>query len=100
MGGPSAPIRSTARWLEMPISRRELLKGAGVAAASLPLLPGAALADDEEMEGDPHGSAESESQRVRRWVMVIDLRACDGCVGLGVPPQCTQGCNWARFVPE
>ena len=38
-------------------------------------------------------------ERVRRWVMVIDLRACDGCAGLGVPPQCTQNCNWARFVP-
>jgi len=32
--------------------------------------------------------------------MVIDLRACDGCSGLGVPPQCTQYCNWSRFVPE
>ena len=32
--------------------------------------------------------------------MVIDQRACDGCAGLGVPPACTQACNWSRFVPE
>ncbi len=32
--------------------------------------------------------------------MVIDLRRCDGCSGLGLPPQCSQYCNWARFVPE
>ena len=84
----------------MRISRRDLLKGAGAAAATLTLLPDPALAHDEEMDDEGHEGAESESQRVRRWVMVIDLRACDGCAGLGVPPQCTQGCNWARFVPE
>lgn len=53
------------------------------------------------MEGEEeHRESGSESERIRRWMMVIDLRACDGCAGLGVPPQCTQGCTWARFVPE
>jgi len=86
----------------MGITRRDLLKGAGVAAATaFPLVPKVALAHGDEMEeGEEHGGASSESERVRRWAMVIDLRACDGCSGLGVPPQCTQGCNWARFVPE
>jgi molybdopterin-containing oxidoreductase family iron-sulfur binding subunit len=32
--------------------------------------------------------------------MVIDLKRCDGCSGLGLPPQCTQYYNWARFAPE
>ena len=86
----------------MGITRRDLLKGAGVAAATaLPLVPKVALAHGDEMEeGEEHGGPPVESERVRRWAMVIDLRACDGCSGLGVPPQCTQGCNWARFVPE
>lgn len=87
----------------MPISRRDLLKGAGAVGATFALLPDPALAhgdEGEEMGGEEHGGAETESERVRRWAMVIDLRACDGCAGLGVPPQCTQGCNWARFVPE
>lgn len=83
----------------MDVSRRDVLKGIGAAAAGaagVGFLPDVALA---------HGSAEAiaappESSRVRQWVMVIDQRACDGCTGLGVPPQCTQACNWSRFVPE
>src|SRR3972149_27786 len=98
----------------MKISRRDLLRGAGAAAAGasvLPLLADAALAHGDEMEEAARGGAgraeggheeqaEPGSMRLRRWIMVIDLRACDGCAGLGVPPQCTQACNWARFVPE
>ena len=86
-------------WDEMKLTRRDLLKGAGVAAAgTLPLIPRAALAHGGmgEEEVAPH----EDDARLRRWVMVIDLRACDGCAGLGVPPQCTQNCNWSRFVPE
>ncbi|MDO8671818.1 MAG: 4Fe-4S dicluster domain-containing protein, partial [Dehalococcoidia bacterium] len=30
----------------------------------------------------------------------VDLRRCDGCVGLEKPPQCTQACNLAHYVPE
>ena len=44
--------------------------------------------------------AKSPEPRLRQWVMVIDLRRCDGCAGLALPPQCTQFCNWSRFVPE
>lgn len=81
-----------------PITRRTLLKAAGTVAAALPLAPDVALAHGEEEEGE---QAEPEaSVRIRRWAMIIDLRACDGCATLGVPPQCTQACNWSRFVPE
>ncbi len=86
----------------MGITRRELLKGASVAAAAaLPLLPATVLAHEDEEEGgeEQHGGAEA-TDRLRRWVMVVDLRKCDGCTSLGVPPQCTQACNWSRFVPE
>lgn len=32
--------------------------------------------------------------------MVIDLKRCDGCTGLGVPPQCTQACIAGHFGPK
>lgn len=32
--------------------------------------------------------------------MVIDLKKCDGCVGLEIPPQCTQACIMGHFIPK
>lgn len=81
----------------MGISRRELLKGIGIAglgAASLPLtnkLPGlntGALAAPEQ------------GRLSRQWVMVIDLKKCEGCETIGKEPQCTAACNKGHFVPE
>jgi len=71
------------------------LTGAGVTAWS-----DNALADEGHGEEGGHADDAPESTRVRRWAMVIDLRLCDGCVELGTPPQCTQFCNWGRYVPE
>lgn len=84
----------------MDITRRDLLKRAGAAAATAAVVmaPGTALAHGDEDEQIPE--PEVSSERLRRWVMVIDQDACDGCAGLGVPPQCTQACNWSRFVPD
>ncbi len=46
-------------------------------------------------------STEMESaKKLRQWGMVIDLRGCDGCVGLGIPPQCTQSCINGHFSPK
>ncbi len=79
-------------------SRRQFLKGlaaTGAAAVAAPLVsPLVANADDTAP------AAGNASQRLRRWVMVIDLRRCDGCSGQGTPPQCTQYCTWGRIVPE
>ncbi len=36
----------------------------------------------------------------RAWCMVIDLRKCDGCVTIDMPPQCTQACIDGHFVPQ
>ena len=36
----------------------------------------------------------------RQWVMVIDLRKCEGCVTRGTPPACVEGCNAEHFVPQ
>lgn len=75
----------------MAITRRALLKGAAAtAAAAVPLAPGLALAhgdEDEETDGhdeetDGHDEAEA-SARIRRWAMVIDLRAATDVKGSG-----------------
>jgi len=75
-----------------------------LAGAGLGVWGGTAVADEDHDAGADemgHGSEEGPtSTRVRRWAMVVDLRRCDGCVENGTPPQCTQFCNWGRFVPE
>jgi molybdopterin-containing oxidoreductase family iron-sulfur binding subunit len=32
--------------------------------------------------------------------MIIDLRRCDGCQSIGLPPQCTTACIEGHFAPE
>jgi molybdopterin-containing oxidoreductase family iron-sulfur binding subunit len=39
-------------------------------------------------------------EKARAWCMVIDMKRCDGCVTLDVPPQCTQACIAGHFVPK
>ncbi|GIV00304.1 MAG: hypothetical protein KatS3mg014_1919 [Actinomycetota bacterium] len=87
------------------VTRRRFLArllGATAAVGVAGLAEPALAHGDEGEEDQEHGTAEEQptSTRVRRWAMIIDLRKCDGCVELGVPPQCTQACIWARFVPE
>lgn len=38
--------------------------------------------------------------RTRQWTMIIDLRHCDGCQSIGLPPQCTTACIEGHFTPE
>ena len=80
----------------LAITRRELLKRLGlggaalVAASFIPKLAGAETSSQ---------TVAVTGTRLRRWSMVIDLRRCDGCIGLGLPPQCTQACILGRMVP-
>ncbi len=88
-GGAAGPTARPRRG----VSRRSFLRRVGVlSAASLGALAGAARA--AATQPPPEGP------RLRQWAMVIDLRRCDGCAGLEIPPQCTQYCTWGRFVPE
>ncbi len=91
------------------LSRRTLLKLAGATAATgavVPLIPGI-VAKATESKEDPtegisnlQGDIDQGSQRVRRWMMIIDQRYCDGCQSQGTGPQCTQACNDGHYVPE
>ncbi len=38
--------------------------------------------------------------RTRQWTMIIDLRRCDGCQSIGLPPQCATACIEGHFTPE
>lgn len=40
------------------------------------------------------------SSKTRQWCMILDLKRCDGCVGLDLPPQCTQACISGMFAPK
>lgn len=42
----------------------------------------------------------STAEKLRAWCMVIDLKRCDGCTGLDLPPQCTQACTAMHYVPK
>lgn len=82
------------------LSRRQILglaSGAGAAALLGPLLAARAAPADNPARTDGH---ERTNGRLRRWVMVIDLRRCDGCADEQKPPQCTQACILQRSVPE
>ena len=88
------------------IGRRQILKWLGVGAlglAPVPIVPAllrSTLTGDSPRRSGQEEPARTDSGRLRRWAMVIDLRYCDGCQGIGKPPQCTQACIEGRFVPE
>jgi len=80
------------------LTRREMLKwvgasGAAAVLASTPLLLGRAA-------GTQAAETPKHSTRLRRWVMVFDLKRCDGCTGLNLPPQCTQSCINGHYAPS
>lgn len=88
--------------------RRTLLRSLGTLLFALGPV-GAALAAASKVRGAEaqmpvHGStsatADGSVKRVRRWVMVIDLRSCDGCQSEDKPPQCTTACIEGHFAPE
>ncbi|HJM36510.1 MAG: 4Fe-4S dicluster domain-containing protein [Dehalococcoidales bacterium] len=48
---------------------------------------------------NPANQAQLEG-KARAWGMVIDLKKCDGCVGIETPPQCTQACINGHYGPN
>jgi molybdopterin-containing oxidoreductase family iron-sulfur binding subunit len=101
----SAPSATTSR---PGFGRRRFLKMIGVGALSavpMPLLPGLLRAVGvAEAPTQPVGggaaAARTRDGRIRQWVMIIDLRSCDGCQSVGGPPRCTAACIQGHFAPE
>lgn len=71
------------------ISRRALLKMTAVSGAAATLSPAARLVSAWSASPRPHAGRHVQ----RRWVMVIDLAACDGC------KKCTKACQTEHAVP-
>jgi dimethyl sulfoxide reductase iron-sulfur subunit len=88
------------------VGRRGALKLFGLGAlgvAPLPLLPNVLKSVFSPGRGPTRNDvdvARAPNGRVRRWMMIIDLRYCDGCQSVGKPPQCTMGCIEGHFAPE
>jgi len=82
-------------------TRRDFLKTAAgtvglLAVSGLPLQGLLKHRNANEHEA----ATDSRVQNHRAWCMVIDLAKCDGCTGLGLPPQCTQACVNGHFAPK
>jgi hypothetical protein len=83
------------------LRRRSLLMWLGAAGVAAAAGGRPALAQIASLADGPQPGQHTEPfRRMRRWVMVIDLRRCDGCADEGKPPQCTQDCIQMRLVPE
>lgn len=86
------------------LGRRSILKWAFVATASsaLGVLAKPVFGETRQSpQGTAHHATGSDAaKRLRRWAMVIDLRACDGCQSVNKPPQCTQACIQGHYAPE
>lgn len=82
---------------QMGISRRDLLKGIGMAGLGAAVWP---VASKLPRVGSQALAAASGEQVTRQWTMVIDLKKCEGCETIGKEPQCTAACNKAHFVPQ
>ncbi len=95
---------------EISLNRREFITksvaGMGlVAIISSPLVSILKLRRDKAADGDGQitsavSEAPKDAKRLGQWCLVLDLRRCDGCTGLDLPPQCTQACTGYHFVPK
>ena len=84
------------------VDRRTALRLFGMAA----VFGGVTLAVPEALRRAVVGASAAEGgdiplrARTRQWTMIIDLRRCDGCQSIGLPPQCTTACVEGHFAPE
>ena len=81
-------------------SRRRLLKLIGAAGATAVIAPFLPSFFRKVAAGADSPKVEKPQVRMRRWAMVIDLRQCDGCQGIDMPPRCTDACIQGHYAPE
>ncbi len=84
---------------EWQVSRRRLLKILG-SAGGIAAAPALISLLAQHADASAGQQAEQKPRRLRKWMMVIDLRRCDGCQGIDLPPQCTQACIQGHYAPE
>ncbi|MBI4301128.1 MAG: 4Fe-4S dicluster domain-containing protein [Chloroflexi bacterium] len=79
------------------LNRRDFLKWSAVGGVALAIPPslGALVRKQPARQGESLSKT-----KLRQWVMVIDLKKCDGCVTIDKPPQCTEACIKGHYVPE
>ncbi|NQW18372.1 MAG: 4Fe-4S dicluster domain-containing protein [Chloroflexi bacterium] len=84
------------------ISRRRFIQMAGMggaATAAIALIPNV-IADKQTDTRLPEHVPDVENGRIRKWMMIIDQRKCDGCQSQDSPPKCTAACITGHYVPE
>ncbi|MDP3879722.1 MAG: 4Fe-4S dicluster domain-containing protein [Dehalococcoidales bacterium] len=81
------------------ISRRWFITGSLGAMGLLTILssPFVSVLNRAKAAATTH---EGNSSDDHAWCMVIDLKKCDGCTGLGIAPQCTQSCILGHYGPK
>ena len=84
------------------VTRRAFIKRSAGAMGFVAFLasPIAPVLSRAGASGSPAPAAHDNDRKNRSWCMVIDLKKCEGCVTIGTPPQCTQACTQAHYVPK
>ena len=91
---------------ENVFSRRQFITKAAAALGLLALSSGtfvslrSVLTAPSRDTSEPSSAPKQIKKETRDWCMILDLKRCDGCVGLDLPPQCTQACIAGMFVPK
>jgi molybdopterin-containing oxidoreductase family iron-sulfur binding subunit len=94
-----------ARAIGSRFTRRRFLRVLGLGALAVlpvPVVSGAIRAAVDDRPDRPRGGADAARTpdgRIRQWVMIIDLRSCDGCQSVGQAPRCTAACIEGHFAP-
>ncbi|UCH25826.1 MAG: 4Fe-4S dicluster domain-containing protein [Trueperaceae bacterium] len=83
----------TCRVSDDDMTRRSFLKGVGKTAAKA-VLGGAMLPPIVRFTAEAQGEPLRPPVIKHRWVMIFDLRLCDGC------KDCTKACREMHFLPE
>lgn len=73
------------------VSRRAFLRGAGAAGAAA---AAGGLANLVRYGDEARAQSHTTGPATRRWVMVMDLRLCDGC------EKCTEACQKMHHLPK
>jgi molybdopterin-containing oxidoreductase family iron-sulfur binding subunit len=93
---PGFPVPNQAKVTLPEITRRRFLSAlVGLGTATVAGTTALAQHQPREVQAETGENA----KRTRQWVLVIDLRKCEGCVTRNAPPACVEACNTEHFVP-